>query len=65
LSPGSVRSLALQGGPFTAAEVVQFRSLSFAQEAIRVRRWDEEAKVPGVAVPRLESYRRILEAVLL
>ena len=64
LSPGSVRSLALQGGPFTSQEVAEFRALPFAEDAIRIRRWDEAAKVPGRATPMLRQYRATLQAAL-
>jgi phosphonate degradation associated HDIG domain protein len=62
LSPGSVRSLALQGGPFTPDEAAEFRALPFAEDAIRIRRWDEAAKVPGIPTPDLEHYRATLQA---
>jgi phosphonate degradation associated HDIG domain protein len=64
LSPGSVRSLALQGGPFTPTEATQFQALPFAADAIRIRRWDEAAKVPGLETPPLEHYRATLRAAL-
>jgi len=64
LSPGSVRSLALQGGPFTADEAAAFRALPFAEDAIRIRRWDEAAKVPGLVTPDLERYRVALGSAL-
>jgi gamma-butyrobetaine dioxygenase len=64
LSPGSVRSLALQGGPFTPTEATEFRALPFAADAIRVRRWDEAAKQPSLAVPPLGHYRATLLAAL-
>jgi len=64
LSPGSVRSLALQGGPFTPGEVTEFQVLPFAADAIRIRRWDEAAKVPGLETPPLEHYRVTLHAAL-
>jgi phosphonate degradation associated HDIG domain protein len=64
LSPGSVRSLALQGGAFTPAEASVFQALPFAADAIRVRRWDEAAKVPGLETPALEHYRATLLAAL-
>jgi phosphonate degradation associated HDIG domain protein len=64
LSPGSVRSLALQGGPFTPEEAAEFRALPFAEDAIRIRRWDEAAKVPGILTPDLEHYRATLQAAL-
>ncbi len=64
LSPGSVRSLALQGGPFTPAQVTEFQVLPYAVDAVRIRRWDEAAKVPGIPTPDLEHYRATLQAVL-
>jgi [1-hydroxy-2-(trimethylamino)ethyl]phosphonate dioxygenase len=64
LSPGSVRSLALQGGPFTPAEATEFEALPFAADAIRIRRWDEAAKVPGLETPPVEHYRATLLAAL-
>ena len=62
LSPASVRSLELQGGPFSAKEAAQFIELPQASEAVRLRRWDEAAKVPGKATPELKHFRRHLEA---
>jgi len=64
LSPGSVRSLVLQGGPFTSEEVSEFRALPFAEDAIHIRRWDEAAKVPAIPTPDLEHYRATLQAAL-
>jgi gamma-butyrobetaine dioxygenase len=62
LSPASVRSLQLQGGPFAPAEVEAFRREPFHEDAVRLRRWDDQAKVPGLAVPGLKHYRARLEA---
>jgi phosphonate degradation associated HDIG domain protein len=64
LSPASVQSLALQGGPFTGEEVREFERHPYYREAVRLRRWDDLAKVPGLEVPGLENYRRRLEAVV-
>jgi phosphonate degradation associated HDIG domain protein len=63
LSPASVQSLQLQGGPFSAAQVREFEALPCFHHAIALRRCDDEAKVPGLAVPGLEDYRRLLETV--
>jgi phosphonate degradation associated HDIG domain protein len=65
LSAASRLSLGLQGGPFTAAEVSEFEQDPWSGSAVAVRRWDDAAKVHGLAVPGLEHYRRRLEAVLL
>ena len=64
ISAASARSLDLQGGPFTAAETVAFRSTPFADEAVRVRLWDDAAKVPGRETPPIEHYRATLLAAL-
>src|SRR5262249_39240942 len=64
LSPASQKSLALQGGPFSADEVTAFERLPFHVEAVRLRHWDDQAKVPGWAVPGLEHYRSRLERTL-
>jgi phosphonate degradation associated HDIG domain protein len=64
LSAGSVRSLDLQGGPFTAQCAEGFIGLPFARDAVRLRRWDEGAKVAGKSTPDLLYFRRYLEASL-
>ena len=62
LSPASVRSLELQGGPFTEAEAAAFIARPHAHDAVAVRRWDEQAKDPEAATPGLEHYRPCIEA---
>jgi [1-hydroxy-2-(trimethylamino)ethyl]phosphonate dioxygenase len=62
LSAGSVRSLALQGGAFNPSEAEAFAAQPYAAAAVRVRRWDEAAKIPGLATPPLAHYRAALEA---
>ncbi len=62
LSPASVRSLALQGGPFTAAGAAEFLARPFAPDAVALRRWDELAKDPDAETPGLDHYRPLLAA---
>jgi phosphonate degradation associated HDIG domain protein len=62
LSPASRQSLALQGGTATETEVRQFEGRPFALEAVRLRRWDDLAKVAGLAVPGLDHYRAVIDA---
>jgi phosphonate degradation associated HDIG domain protein len=64
LSPASLVSLGLQGGAFSPEEVRRFEQEPWFRSAVAVRRWDDAAKVPGLAVPGLEHYRGRLEAVL-
>jgi phosphonate degradation associated HDIG domain protein len=60
LSPASQRSLELQGGPFTAQEAERFLVLPCAADAVRLRRWDEEAKVPGKRTSYLDHFVGVL-----
>lgn len=55
LSPVSVRSLREQGGPAAAGEVERFLRHPLAEEAMHVRRWDDEAKVPGAPTLALDE----------
>ncbi|MDN5859529.1 MAG: hypothetical protein L0H84_12995 [Pseudonocardia sp.] len=61
LSPVSVRSLAEQGGPADAADVERFRRHPLAADAMQIRRWDDEAKVPGAQTLSLDT---LLDVVL-
>lgn len=64
LSPASVQSLQLQGGPFTLDEARRFEQEPWFRSAVAVRRWDDGAKVPDLVVPGLDHYRPCLEAAL-
>lgn len=65
LSPASRLSLDLQGGPFAPGEVAAFQEEPHFRSALALRRWDDAAKIPGLAVPGLEHYRSILNSVLI
>lgn len=56
LSALSRRTLEIQGGPFSPEEASRFLALPHAQEAIRLRRWDDIGKKPGTTTPTLEHY---------
>ncbi len=64
LSPASILSLDLQGGPYSAAEVEEFERSPYAKDAVRLRRWDDIGKIAGLETPDLEHYRPALEAAL-
>ena len=63
LSPASVQSLALQGGPFTEEYARQFERLPWYRDAVQLRRWDDAAKQTALAVPPLEDYRELLDTL--
>ncbi|MBN8889127.1 MAG: HD domain-containing protein, partial [Rhodospirillales bacterium] len=56
LSPDSVLSLSLQGGPMSPAEAAAFAALPHAAAAVRLRRYDEAAKVKGLATPDVQPF---------
>jgi phosphonate degradation associated HDIG domain protein len=60
LSPTSVQSLALQGGPFSADEAREFEKQPQYRQAVQLRRWDDEAKQPELVVPEFDKYRTLL-----
>lgn len=56
LSPASKQSLILQGGPMTPDEADRFESHPSFEAALRLRHWDDAAKIPGLPVPGLDHY---------
>jgi phosphonate degradation associated HDIG domain protein len=62
LSDASKLSLELQGGPFRPEEAEEFERNSHFESAVRLRRWDDVAKVKDLATPDIRYYRRHLEA---
>jgi phosphonate degradation associated HDIG domain protein len=56
LSPDSVRSLTLQGGPMSEAELSEYRANPFSEAATRLRRFDEAAKVKGLTTPPVAHF---------
>jgi phosphonate degradation associated HDIG domain protein len=63
LSPASVQSLALQGGPMSAEECQSFEAGSFFEQSIELRRWDDQAKIPNLKTPGLEHFLRYVGQV--
>ena len=60
LSPASKRSLELQGGAMTFAQALEFMSQPFAEEALRLRHYDDLAKVPQADTPPLQHFIEML-----
>jgi len=64
LSPASVYTLGVQGGPMRDAELAAFEAGPYAQAAIRVRRWDDAAKDPAAQVPAFDHFAPMLRALV-
>jgi [1-hydroxy-2-(trimethylamino)ethyl]phosphonate dioxygenase len=64
LSPASVHTLSLQGGPMSADEIAAFECNPFHHEAVQVRIWDEGGKVPGMRTRAFADYAPMLQRVV-
>jgi phosphonate degradation associated HDIG domain protein len=60
LSEPSVISLELQGGPMSPIECKAFESNPFYKDAVRLRRFDDMAKIPQLQVEPIEFYAELL-----
>jgi predicted HD phosphohydrolase len=63
LSPASVHTLDLQGGPMDADESAAFEAEPHFREAVQVRIWDEAGKDPTMQTPDFAHYIPLLERV--
>jgi [1-hydroxy-2-(trimethylamino)ethyl]phosphonate dioxygenase len=64
LSPASIATLRLQGGPMSQAEVAEFQKNPFYRQAVQVRLWDEAGKVSGMKTPPFDYYAPLLQRVV-
>lgn len=64
LSEPSRQSMALQGGVMTSDEAQQFESVEFSQDAVRLRRWDDEAKIVDATTPPLSHFLQVVAECL-
>jgi predicted HD phosphohydrolase len=61
LSKGSKHTLALQGGIMTADEAVSAATHPWWPDALRLRRWDDGAKIVGKATRPLSAWEPLLK----
>jgi predicted HD phosphohydrolase len=64
VSPASMLSLKVQGGPFNKKEVGEFEANPYYKRALQLRLYDEAGKIPDMEVPDYEYYRPFLEKAL-
>jgi phosphonate degradation associated HDIG domain protein len=62
LSADSRRSLALQGGAYSAADAGEFAARSGSSRAVALRLWDDAAKIAGMQTPPLAHFVPLMEA---
>ncbi len=61
LSPASVITLNLQGGPMSDAEAAAFRREPYFRDAVRLRLFDDRGKVAGLVTATLDDYRPMID----
>jgi gamma-butyrobetaine dioxygenase len=64
LSPVSVRSLRVQGGPMTPEEAAAFKAHPWSADAVSLRLWDDAAKDPEGPVLAVDELLATYERVL-
>ena len=64
LSPDSKRSLVLQGGVFSAEEANDFAARRWAEDAVKLRLWDDLAKVAGERTPDWPHFEAVLHRAI-
>jgi 2-amino-1-hydroxyethylphosphonate dioxygenase (glycine-forming) len=60
LSDASKKTLEYQGGMMSREEAEAFEQYPLFDLIIKMRRWDEEAKVENMPVPELEHYKAMM-----
>ena len=65
LSPASKTSLELQGGIFTEAEATEFINQPYAEDAVKLRMWDDLAKVKNLKTPGLEYFVPVIKKLII
>ncbi len=61
LSAASVVTLKLQGGPMSDAEIARFEGEAYWQDAVLLRRCDDQGKVAGLRTPDFNQYSARIE----
>ena len=65
LSGASKVSLKLQGGIMSDDEARKFSSLKFHNDAILLRKYDDEAKIPNIKMKKIDEYRDLITSQLI
>ena len=60
LSEASKTSLKLQGGIMSDDEAKKFVSLKFHDDAILLRKYDDDGKIPNIKTKKIEDYRDLI-----
>lgn len=64
LSAASVNSFNLQGGKMNVSEIAEFEANPHHQAAIKLRHYDDDGKVQGRTIYKIDHYQPLLESLL-
>ncbi len=64
LSEPSLVSLKLQGGLMSPSELELFRATIYWEDSLKLRKWDDQAKIPGLQTPDLQHYLPLIEQLV-
>ena len=65
LSEASKISLDLQGGLMNDEEAEKFSLLRYFKEAVKVREYDDDGKVPDIKMKKIEDYQELISSQLI
>ena len=65
LSDASKISLELQGGVMDSEEAQKFTSLKYYKEAIILRKYDDDGKIPNIKMKKIDDYRDLITSQLI
>jgi len=65
LSNPSKVSLKLQGGIMDEEEAQKFTSLKFYKDAIKLRKNDDDGKIPNIKMKKIDDYRNLITSQLI
>ena len=65
LSDASKVSLKLQGNIMSDIDAKKFTSLKFHEDAILLRKYDDEGKIPNTKIKKIEEYRDLINSQLI
>jgi predicted HD phosphohydrolase len=64
LSAASVHSLQLQGGPMNVTEIAEFERNPNLDAIVKVRRFDDQGKVPNMETPHFAHYQSTIQKIV-
>ena len=64
LSAASKKTMKFQGGVMTADEAQEFENQTYFEESLKLREWDDKAKVTNIELPTLEDCLEIVTKYL-